>query len=60
MRAGAWARAQRTPEICPPLQGAGKPKTYEGSWVQKLNQAGFSVTGVDLPGLGRSEVRCGP
>lgn len=30
------------------VQGVGKGKTYEGSWVQALNQAGFSVAGQHL------------
>eukprot|EP00967_Tisochrysis_lutea_P075432 scaffold101679_cov20-Tisochrysis_lutea.AAC.1 len=30
-----------------------------GSWVQKMNEAGFSVCGIDNQGAGRSEgVRC--
>lgn len=37
------------------LKSVGRPEAYEGSWVQKLNQAGLSVTGIDLPGCGRSE-----
>lgn len=36
------------------LQGVGNTKTYEGSWVQALNQAGFSVAGIDNRGCGRS------
>lgn len=44
-----------TPAAAAPCQGPGRPKTYEGSWVQALNRAGCSVTGVDMPGCGRSE-----
>jgi alpha-beta hydrolase superfamily lysophospholipase len=36
------------------LQGVGNWKTYEGSWVQALNAAGFSVAGIDNRGCGRS------
>jgi alpha-beta hydrolase superfamily lysophospholipase len=36
------------------LQGVGNWKTYEGSWVQSLNAAGFSVAGIDNRGCGRS------
>lgn len=35
-------------------RGVGRPKTYEGSWVQALNEAGYSVAGVDNQGAGRS------
>ncbi|WIA30766.1 hypothetical protein OEZ86_000826 [Tetradesmus obliquus] len=35
-------------------QGVGNWKTYEGSWVQAFNQAGFSVAGLDNRGCGRS------
>ena len=37
------------------LQGPGKPKVYEGSWVQAFNHAGFSVCSIDQQGLGFSE-----
>lgn len=40
-------------------QGAGEPLTYEGSWVQSLNEAGISVAGIDNQGCGRSEGRQG-
>jgi alpha-beta hydrolase superfamily lysophospholipase len=33
----------------------GQPEAYQGSWVERLNQAGYSVTGIDLPGHGRSD-----
>jgi alpha-beta hydrolase superfamily lysophospholipase len=36
------------------LQGIGKQKKYESSWVQLLNQAGYSVCGIDSRGFGRS------
>ena len=32
----------------------GAPHVYEGSWVQQLNDAGYSVCGVDNQGCGRS------
>lgn len=28
---------------------------YQGSWIEALNQAGYSVGGIDLQGAGRSE-----
>ncbi|GAX82567.1 hypothetical protein CEUSTIGMA_g9993.t1 [Chlamydomonas eustigma] len=34
---------------------AGQPPVYEGSWVQKLNEHGYSVCGLDQQGSGRSE-----
>lgn len=37
-----------------PPQGVGQPKLYQGSWVQELNAAGFSVAGIDNRGCGRS------
>lgn len=37
------------------MQGVGHPPLYEGSWVQALNRAGYSVAGADLSGHGRSE-----
>mmetsp|Transcript_7152 Transcript_7152/g.14505 ORF Transcript_7152/g.14505 Transcript_7152/m.14505 type:complete len:299 (-) Transcript_7152:145-1041(-) len=33
----------------------GKPKEYEASWVERFNQAGFSVCGIDFQGSGRSD-----
>ncbi|DBA67640.1 hypothetical protein WJX79_003355 [Trebouxia sp. C0005] len=36
-------------------QGPGKPKVYQGSWVQAFNEAGYSVCGIDQQGLGFSE-----
>jgi hypothetical protein len=36
-------------------QGAGKRKTYEGSWVQALNAVGISCAGIDNRGCGRSD-----
>lgn len=35
-------------------QGVGKRKTYAGSWVESLNNAGYSVAGIDNRGCGRS------
>lgn len=32
----------------------GKRKTYEGSWIQTLNKAGYSCAGIDNRGSGRS------
>jgi len=37
------------------LKRVGQPEAYQGSWVERLNQAGYSVTGIDLPGHGRSD-----
>ncbi|BDA41799.1 Monoglyceride lipase [Coccomyxa sp. Obi] len=34
---------------------AGSPPKYKGSWVEKLNQEGFSVCGIDQQGCGFSE-----
>lgn len=34
-------------------QGPGRLSVYEGSWVQQLNAAGFSVAGIDHQGAGR-------
>ncbi|EIE25551.1 alpha/beta-hydrolase [Coccomyxa subellipsoidea C-169] len=34
---------------------AGKPPKYKDSWVEKLNQEGFSVCGIDQQGCGFSE-----
>ena len=39
-------------DIC--AQGIGKRKTYEGSWIQTLNKAGYSCAGIDNRGSGRS------
>jgi len=37
----------------------GSPPSYDGSWVQALNNAGFSVAALDLIGHGRSAgARC--
>lgn len=33
----------------------GEQVIYEGSWVEKLNQAGFFVCGIDNQSCGRSE-----
>lgn len=41
--------------VCVCTQGVGKRKTYEGSWVHALNQAGYSCAGIDNRGCGRSE-----
>jgi alpha-beta hydrolase superfamily lysophospholipase len=38
----------------PVTQGVGKRKTYAGSWVEALNQAGYSCAGIDNRGCGRS------
>jgi len=35
--------------------GVGKPKRYDGSWIQAMNDAGYSVAGVDNQGSGRSD-----
>lgn len=35
--------------------GDGKPSLYKGSWVESLNQRGFSVCGMDSQSCGRSE-----
>jgi acylglycerol lipase len=35
--------------------GAGKPLSYEGSWVQEMNAQGISVASIDNQGCGRSE-----
>lgn len=35
-------------------QGAGKRKTYAGSWVEALNAAGYSCAGIDNRGCARS------
>lgn len=32
----------------------GQPKRYEGSWVNLMNDAGYSVAGIDNQGMGRS------
>ncbi len=37
------------------VQKAGKPPKYKDSWVEKLNQEGFSVCGIDQQGCGFSE-----
>lgn len=34
--------------------GVGNPKRYDGSWVQQMNDAGYSVAGIDNRGTGRS------
>eukprot|EP00798_Chlamydomonas_sp_ICE-L_P010167 gene10167-8072_t len=40
-------------------QGPGEPNIYQGSWVERLNAAGYSVVGCDNQGAGRSEgLRC--
>jgi len=36
-------------------RGPGKLQVYTGSWVEALNNAGVSVSGVDFRGAGRSE-----
>ena len=36
------------------LQAPGEPVTYAGSWIEAWNEAGYSVCGIDLHGLGRS------
>ena len=36
-------------------QGPGLPPTYQGSWVQSLNNGGINVVGIDNQGCGRSE-----
>jgi acylglycerol lipase len=36
-------------------QGAGKPLSYEGSWVEQMNAQGISVAAIDNQGCGRSE-----
>ncbi|GBF91155.1 hypothetical protein Rsub_04824 [Raphidocelis subcapitata] len=33
----------------------GGPKQYQGSWVHAMNEAGYSVAGIDHRGAGRSE-----
>eukprot|EP00955_Chlamydomonas_euryale_P111652 366082-Chlamydomonas_euryale.AAC.20 len=44
---------------CVAVQGLGQPPIYEGSWVQSLNNAGYSVVGIDNQGAGRSSgLRC--
>lgn len=43
------------PDDSPLVQGPGKPKVYQGSWVQAFNKAGYSVCGIDQQGLGFSE-----
>lgn len=35
--------------------GVGKPPVYSGSWVEKLNAAGFTVVSLDLQSHGSSE-----
>ncbi|CAG9464805.1 unnamed protein product [Pedinophyceae sp. YPF-701] len=40
-------------------QGLGKPPVYEGSWVERLNQAGYSCAACDFQSHGRSEGRDG-
>jgi Serine aminopeptidase, S33 len=37
------------------MQGVGNPQLYAGSWVEALNDAGISVAGHDMQGLGFSE-----
>ena len=37
------------------MQGVGNPQLYAGSWVERLNDAGVSVAGHDMQGLGFSE-----
>ena len=37
------------------LQGAGKAVLYTGSWVERLNAAGFAVCGIDTQSCGFSE-----
>ena len=42
----------RTPN---PLQEIGSHHIYDGSGVQAMNAAGYSVCGIDLEGSGRSD-----
>ena len=37
------------------MQKPGSPAKYRNSWVEKLNQEGFSVCGIDQQGCGFSE-----
>jgi acylglycerol lipase len=41
-------------EWCNPV-AVGRPKHYVDSWVQRWNQEGYSVCGVDYQSHGRSE-----
>lgn len=41
--------------ICRLIQGPGKAPRYEGSWTQALNEAGWSVCGIDNQSCGFSE-----
>ncbi|KIZ06608.1 hypothetical protein MNEG_1342 [Monoraphidium neglectum] len=34
--------------------GVGRPKLYDGSWIHSMNDAGYSVAGIDNQGAGRS------
>ncbi len=36
------------------VKGVGARPVYEGSWVQKMNEEGYSVCGLDQQGAGRS------
>ena len=45
------------------ISGPGKPPRYAGSWAQKLNEAGYSICGIDNRGMGfsggaRGGLRC--
>ena len=45
------------------ISGAGQPPRYAGSWAEKLNEAGYSVCGIDNRGMGfsggaRGGLRC--
>lgn len=45
------------------ISGPGKPPRYAGSWAEKLNEAGYSVCGIDNRGMGfsggaRGGLRC--
>lgn len=46
--------------ITHPYSHPGQPSpSYDGSWVQAMNQQGLSVCGIDLQGCGRSDgLRC--
>ncbi|KAI8465248.1 MAG: Alpha/Beta hydrolase protein [Monoraphidium minutum] len=41
-------------EYCTAPPGSNRPKRYAGSWVQRMNEAGYSVAGMDNQGTGRS------
>jgi alpha-beta hydrolase superfamily lysophospholipase len=41
------------------MAAVGRPHVYEGSWVEALNEKGYSVCGLDNTGCGRSSGKFG-